>query len=111
MRPPRRMSGGGSHPTNPRHAHAVEMGIAFVALSRALANATKALAITEAIPGLSLLACAIWHRRIEPVGAIAFAGFGIALLVTIASGGSARPKRHPRSSLASTRLHVTRSRS
>ncbi len=65
--------------------------IAFVVLHQALGNATKALAITEAIPSLWVLAYAVSRRRIEPVGVIAFAGFGIALLVTIASGGSALP--------------------
>jgi len=65
--------------------------IAFVVLRQTLGNATKALAITEAIPSLWVLAYAIWRRRIEPVGATAVAGFGIALLVTIASGGSALP--------------------
>lgn len=65
--------------------------IAFAVLRQTLGNATKALAITEAIPSLWVLAYAAWQRRIEPVGAIAVAGFGIALLVTIASGGTALP--------------------
>jgi hypothetical protein len=65
--------------------------IAFVVLVRSLGNATEALAITEAIPVLWVLAYAVWRRRIEPVGATAFAGFGIALLLTIALGGSSLP--------------------
>jgi hypothetical protein len=65
--------------------------IAFVAFLRTLGNATEALAITEAIPVLWVLAYAVWRRRIEPVGATAFAGFGIALLLTIALGGSSLP--------------------
>ena len=65
--------------------------IAFVVILQTLGNATEALAIAEAIPMLWVLAYAIWRRRIEPVGATAVAGFGIALLVTIALGGSALP--------------------
>jgi hypothetical protein len=65
--------------------------IAFLAFLRTLGNATEALAITEAIPVLWVLAYAVWRRRIEPVGATAVAGFGIALLLTIALGGSSLP--------------------
>ncbi len=65
--------------------------IAFMAFRQTLGNATEALAIAEAIPVLWVLAYGMWRRRIEPVGAIAVAGFGIVLLLTIASGGSARP--------------------
>jgi hypothetical protein len=65
--------------------------IAFLASLRALGNATEALAITEAIPVLWVLAYAAWRRRIEPVGATAVAGFGVVLLLTIALGGSALP--------------------
>jgi hypothetical protein len=65
--------------------------IAFLAFLRTLGNATEALAITEAIPVLWVVAYAVWRRRIEPLGATAIAGFGIALLLTIALGGSSLP--------------------
>jgi hypothetical protein len=65
--------------------------IAFVAFLRTLGNATEALAIIEAIPELWVLAYAVWRRRIEPVGATALAGFGIAHVLTIALGGSSLP--------------------
>lgn len=65
--------------------------IAFLVLLHTLADPTKALAITEAIPSLWVLAYAICRQRIEPVGVIAIAGFGVALLVTIALGGSSLP--------------------
>jgi hypothetical protein len=65
--------------------------IVFVAFLRTLGNATEALAISEAIPVLWVLAYAVWRRRIEPVGATAVAGVGIALLLTIALGGSPLP--------------------
>ena len=65
--------------------------IAFVVLVQSLGNATEALAITDAIPMLWVLAYAIWRRRIEPIGATAVAVFAIALLLTIALGGSSRP--------------------
>jgi hypothetical protein len=65
--------------------------IVFVAFLRTLGNATGALAISEAIPVLWVLAYAVWRRRIEPVGATAVAGVGVALLLTIALGGSPLP--------------------
>ncbi len=65
--------------------------IVFVAFVQTLGNATEALAIAEAIPMLWVVGYAVWRRRIEPVGAIAVAGFGIALLLTIVLGGSSRP--------------------
>lgn len=65
--------------------------VAFVAFLHTLGNATEALAIAEAIPVLWVVAYAVWRRRIDPVGATAFAGFGIALLLTIALGGSSLP--------------------
>ncbi|MFZ1994960.1 MAG: hypothetical protein WAU75_12680 [Solirubrobacteraceae bacterium] len=63
----------------------------FVVLLQLLGNATKALAITEGIPLLWVIAYGIWRRRIEPVGATAVAGYGAALLLTIALGGSPLP--------------------
>ena len=63
----------------------------FVVLLRLLGNATNALAITEGIPLLWVIGYAIWRRGIEPVGATAVAGFGTALLLTIALGGSPLP--------------------
>ncbi len=65
--------------------------IAFMAFRLTLGDATEALAIAEAIPVLWVLAYGMWRRRVEPAGVIAVAGFGIALLLTIASGGGARP--------------------
>ncbi len=65
--------------------------IVFVAFVQTLGNATEALAIAEAGPMLWVLGYAVWRRRIEPVGAVAVAGFGIALLLTIVLGGSSRP--------------------
>ncbi|MFZ0041872.1 MAG: VC0807 family protein [Solirubrobacteraceae bacterium] len=63
----------------------------FVVLLELLGNATKALAITEGIPLLWVIGYAVWRRRIEPVGATAVVGFGVALLLTIALGGSPLP--------------------
>ncbi len=65
--------------------------IAFAVLLQTLGNATEALAITDAIPLLWVLADGMWRRRIEPVGATAAAVFAIALLLTIALGGSSLP--------------------
>lgn len=65
--------------------------IAFLVLRQAIGNATGALAITDAIPLVWLLAFGIWRRRIEPVGLVALGVFAVALAVTIATGGSALP--------------------
>ena len=65
--------------------------IGFVVLLRALGNATEALAVTDAIPMLWVLAYALWRRRIEPLGASAALVAAIALLLTIALGGSPLP--------------------
>ncbi len=82
---------------SPTRRHAVRLlagllvPLIFIVLLEVLGNATRALAITEAIPLLWVIGYAIWRRKIEPVGAIAVAGFGIALLLTIALGGSPPP--------------------
>jgi hypothetical protein len=65
--------------------------IAFVVLLQVVGNATGALAITDAIPVLWLIAFGIWRRRIEPVGLVAVVVFAIALVATIAFGGSSLP--------------------
>lgn len=83
------------HRPSPKHTIRLFAGLLvpliFVALLQLLGDATKALAITEAIPLLWVIGYAIWRRRIEVVGAMALAGFGTALLVTIALGGSPMP--------------------
>ncbi len=65
--------------------------IGFVVLLHALGNATEALAVTDSIPMLWVLTYALWRRRIEPLGASAAALAAIALLLTIALGGSPLP--------------------
>jgi hypothetical protein len=65
--------------------------LAFVVLVGSLANAAEALAIADAIPLLWVLAYGAWRRRIEPIGATAAGVFAVALLLTIASGGSPLP--------------------
>ena len=65
--------------------------IGFVVLLRALGNATEALAVTDSIPMLWVLAYALWRRRIEPLGATAATLAAIALLLTIALGGTPLP--------------------
>jgi hypothetical protein len=65
--------------------------IAFVVLVGSLATATEALAITDAIPLLWVLAYGARRRRIEPIGLTSAGVFAVALLLTIASGGSSLP--------------------
>lgn len=63
----------------------------FVVLEQAIGNATGALAITDGIPILWLVVYGISRRRIEPVGLIAVAVFTLALVLTLAFGGSSLP--------------------
>jgi hypothetical protein len=63
----------------------------FLVLLRLVGDATEALAITDGIPLLWLVGYAIWRRRIEPVGAVVAAIAALALLLTIALGGSPLP--------------------
>ncbi len=65
--------------------------IAFVVLEQAIGNATGALATTDGIPLLWVLAYGIWRHKVEPVGLIALVVFAIALGLTIALGGSPLP--------------------
>jgi len=65
--------------------------LVFFAVLAALGNATGALAITDGIPLVWLLAYGIWRRKIEPVGLVALAVFALALALSIAFGGSALP--------------------
>lgn len=65
--------------------------IAFFALRAALGNSTTALAITDGIPLAGLLVIGIAHRRLERAALIPVVVFTVALLVSIASGGSALP--------------------
>ncbi len=63
----------------------------FLVLRQALSNATGALAISDAIPLVWLIAFGIWRRRVEPVGLVAVVVFALAIVLTIALGGSALP--------------------
>jgi hypothetical protein len=65
--------------------------IAFVVLLEVFGNATGALAVTDGIPVVWVLAFAVWRRRIEPITLIPVAVFTLALVLTIAFGGSALP--------------------
>jgi hypothetical protein len=65
--------------------------LAFVVMVQSLGNATEALAITDAVPLLWVIAYGAWRRRIEPIGLTATGVFAVALLLTIASGGSSLP--------------------
>ncbi len=65
--------------------------VAFFALQAALGNATGALAITDGIPLLWLVAVGIVHRRLDRLALVAAAVFGLALVLSIAFGGSSLP--------------------
>ncbi len=64
---------------------------AYFVLQSALGNATGALAITDGIPLLWLVAVGILHRRLDRLALVAAAVFGLALVLSIAFGGSALP--------------------
>lgn len=65
--------------------------VAFFVLQSALGNATGALAITDGIPLLWLVAIGIRHRRVDRIALAAAVVFGIALAASIAFSGSALP--------------------
>ncbi|MBV8219145.1 MAG: hypothetical protein JO325_11825, partial [Solirubrobacterales bacterium] len=80
----------------PRHPIRLIAGLAvplvvFFALLGVLGNATGALAIADGIPIVWLLVYGIWRRKIEPIGLIALAVFALALVLSIAFGGSGLP--------------------
>jgi len=64
---------------------------AFFVLRSALGNATTALAITDGIPLLWLVAVGLLHRRLERLALIPVVVFTVALVASIAFGGSALP--------------------
>jgi hypothetical protein len=65
--------------------------IAFIVLERALGNATAALAITDAIPLLWVVAIAISRRRLDRLALIPLFVFATALALSIALGGNSLP--------------------
>ncbi len=65
--------------------------IAFFVLRSVLGNATDALAITDGVPLLWLVLIGIRHRRLERIALIPVVVFTVALLASIAFGGSALP--------------------
>jgi hypothetical protein len=64
---------------------------AYFVLQKALGNATGALAITDGIPLIWLAGVGILHRRLDRLALVAAAVFGLALVLSIAFGGSALP--------------------
>jgi len=64
---------------------------AFLVLRRVLGNATGALAITDAIPIVWVVAVGIWRRELAVVAVVSAVVFAIALGLTITFGGSALP--------------------
>lgn len=64
---------------------------AFAVLAQTLASATTALAISEALPLLWVIAFAVWRRRIDWIALVPIAAFALALALTIALGGSSLP--------------------
>jgi len=63
----------------------------YVILRRALHSETLALAITETIPVAWVLAIGFSKRRVDPIALVAAVVLGVALVVSIAMGGSALP--------------------
>lgn len=51
----------------------------------------SALALGGVIPAAWTVTLWLWRRRIDPIGVLAVGGFGLALAVTVAAGGSALP--------------------
>jgi hypothetical protein len=64
---------------------------AYVVLRHALHSETLALAITETIPVAWVLAIGFSKRRVDPIALVAAIVLGVALVVSVAMGGSALP--------------------
>lgn len=65
--------------------------IAFLLVRQAIGNATGALAVSEAIPTMWLLAVVVWRRRIDLIALFSVGVFAVALGLTILFGGSSLP--------------------
>ncbi|HEX4011676.1 MAG TPA: hypothetical protein VHX62_16765 [Solirubrobacteraceae bacterium] len=65
--------------------------VAFLVLRRALGNATGALAITDAIPVVWIIAVGVWRRELAGVAVLSAVIFAIALGLTITFGDSSLP--------------------
>jgi hypothetical protein len=62
--------------------------LAYVLLRPQVGSDAAALAIAGAVPAAWTLARFAWQRRVDPIGVLAVAGFGIALPVAALSGGN-----------------------
>jgi hypothetical protein len=67
---------------------ALSTGVYFL-LRRTVGSDVVALALTGAIPALWTLGRFAWRRTLDPIGALAFAGYVLAVVVALLSGGGA----------------------
>ncbi len=72
---------------------------AYVVLKAATHNTTDALAVTETIPIVWVLAGGLLRRRVSPIAVIAAVVVGSALVITAVTGGSALPLKLRRASV------------
>ena len=75
--------------------------VAYLILRQAIGTNTGALAIAEAIPVAWLASIALVRRRLEPAALVSVVVFGVALAITVLSGGKlaaaeAPPRRFDR---------------
>jgi hypothetical protein len=72
---------------------------AYVVLKATTHNTTDALAVTETIPVVWVLAGGLLRRRLNPIAVIAAVVLGSALVITAVTGGSALPLKLRRASV------------
>ncbi|WP_433464165.1 VC0807 family protein [Spirillospora sp. CA-128828] len=63
--------------------------VVYLLLRPHLPGDAAALAVAMAVPAACTLAVFAWRRRVDAIGVIAVAAFGIALIVVLLSGGNA----------------------
>jgi hypothetical protein len=69
-------------------ANVVAPAVAYSQIRPHVASSATALLAAMAIPAVYTLAVFAWRRRVDPLGLLSVAGFGIALAASYLSGGS-----------------------
>lgn len=65
--------------------------VGYFLLRRYVTSDALALGLVAAIPVVRTLGVLMWRRRVDPIGVLAAIGLGVAVVVSLLSGGSALP--------------------
>jgi len=74
----------------------------YLILRRSLNSDAIALAVTSAVPIAWMLAVGLWERRVDSIALLAAVVLAIALVISLASGGSALPLKLRRAVVSGT---------